>query len=160
MDGIICDYNYAFDPSVRLKRYFGESSENKYIFLVDEAHNLVDRAREMYSATIVKEDVLAIKKLFTGKDKRITGNLEKLNKVMLSYKRMCVDGFMLLPTIDEMSTPMLRYVAAMEKYHQKRTFTQKTSTVDTNFRQKKDRRLLLKILICFNFSGKETKNGS
>lgn len=116
VDGIICDYNYAFDPSVRLKRYFGESSENKYIFLVDEAHNLVDRAREMYSATIVKEDVLAIKKLFTGKDKRITGNLEKLNKVMLSYKRMCVDGFMLLPTIDEMSTPMLRYVAAMEKY--------------------------------------------
>ena len=116
VDGIICDYNYAFDPSVRLKRYFGESSENKYIFLVDETHNLVDRAREMYSATIVKEDVLAIKKLFTGKDKRITGNLEKLNKVMLSYKRMCVDGFMLLPTIDEMSTPMLRYVAAMEKY--------------------------------------------
>lgn len=116
VDGIICDYNYAFDPSVRLKRYFGESSENKYIFLVDEAHNLVDRAREMYSATIVKEDVLAIKKLFTGKDKRITGNLEKLNKVMLSYKRMCVDGFMLLPAIDEMSTPMLRYVAAMEKY--------------------------------------------
>ena len=51
-------------------------------------------------------------------------------------------------------------LAAMGKYHQKRIFTQKTSTVDTNFQQKKDRKLLLKILICFNFSGKETKNGS
>lgn len=54
-DGIICDYNYVFDPNVALKRYFGEKVKGDYIFLVDEAHNLVDRAREMYSASIVKK---------------------------------------------------------------------------------------------------------
>ena len=61
-DGIICDYNYVFDPNVALKRYFGEGNRGEYIFLVDEAHNLVDRARQMYSAILVKEDFLTIKK--------------------------------------------------------------------------------------------------
>lgn len=60
-DGIICDYNYVFDPNVALKRYFGEGNRGEYIFLVDEAHNLVDRARQMYSAILVKEDFLTIK---------------------------------------------------------------------------------------------------
>ena len=67
-DGIICDYNYVFDPNVALKRYFGEKVKGDYIFLVDEAHNLVDRAREMYSASIVKEDFLEIKKLLKTTD--------------------------------------------------------------------------------------------
>jgi DNA excision repair protein ERCC-2 len=53
-DGIICDYNYAFDPRVYLKRFFQDVSEN-YAFLVDEAHNMVDRAREMFSAELHKQ---------------------------------------------------------------------------------------------------------
>ncbi len=53
VDGIICDYNYVFDPSVRLKRYFGEGEAGKdFLILVDEAHNLVQRAREMYSGSL------------------------------------------------------------------------------------------------------------
>ncbi len=48
VDGIICDYNYVFDPNVRLKRYFAEGKKGEYLFLIDEAHNLVPRAREMY----------------------------------------------------------------------------------------------------------------
>ena len=47
---IICDYNYVFDPAVRLKRFFDKSG--RYTLLIDEAHNLIDRAREMYSAEI------------------------------------------------------------------------------------------------------------
>ena len=50
VDGIICDYNYVFDPNVHLKRFFGENISGDYIFLIDEAHNLVERGREMYSA--------------------------------------------------------------------------------------------------------------
>lgn len=50
VDIIICDYNYLFDPMVYLKRYFDEDA-SKMIVLVDEAHNLVDRGREMYSAS-------------------------------------------------------------------------------------------------------------
>ena len=57
-DNILCDYNYVFDPNVYLKRFFQETPKEKYLFLVDEAHNLVDRSREMYSAQLYKEDIL------------------------------------------------------------------------------------------------------
>ena len=50
VDAVICDYNYVFDPTVHLKRFFGEGAGGDYIFLIDEAHNLVERGREMYSA--------------------------------------------------------------------------------------------------------------
>lgn len=53
-DAVICDYNYVFDPSVYLKRYFRDGSICDCAFLIDEAHNLVDRARGMYSAEIDK----------------------------------------------------------------------------------------------------------
>lgn len=60
-DGIICDYNYLFDPHVYLKRFFAAQSKD-YLFLIDEAHNLLERGREMYSATLYKEDFLSIKR--------------------------------------------------------------------------------------------------
>lgn len=50
-DIIIGDYNYVFDPRVYLKRFFDEKTE-QYTFLVDEAHNLLDRARSMFSAEL------------------------------------------------------------------------------------------------------------
>lgn len=62
-DSVICDYNYVFDPHASLKRFFSEGMKDEYIFLVDEAHNLVERGREMYSASICKEDILALRKL-------------------------------------------------------------------------------------------------
>lgn len=55
-DLIICDYNYAFDPRVRLQRYF-QRGRQKQALLIDEAHNLPDRARGMYSASISKKNV-------------------------------------------------------------------------------------------------------
>lgn len=62
-DSVICDYNYVFDPHASLKRFFSEGMKGDYIFLIDEAHNLVERGREMYSASICKEDILALRKL-------------------------------------------------------------------------------------------------
>lgn len=61
-DGIICDYNYLFDPHVYLKRFFGEGVRGEYLFLIDEAHNLLERGREMYSATLIKEDFLELRR--------------------------------------------------------------------------------------------------
>lgn len=61
-DGIICDYNYLFDPHVYLKRFFGEGTRGNYLFLIDEAHNLVERGREMYSASLVKEKFLELRR--------------------------------------------------------------------------------------------------
>lgn len=49
-DAVICDFNYLFDPRVYIRRYFTEGG--RFAFLVDEAHNLPDRAREMYSAEL------------------------------------------------------------------------------------------------------------
>ena len=62
-DGILCDYNYVFDPHVYLRRFFGEGAgREQYLFLIDEAHNLLERGREMYSAQLYKEDFLTLKK--------------------------------------------------------------------------------------------------
>ena len=62
---MICDYNYAFDPQAHLKRFFSESGKGEYLFLIDEAHNLVERGREMYSASLYKRRFTGSKK--TGK---------------------------------------------------------------------------------------------
>lgn len=88
-DVIICDYNYVFDPNVRLKRFFAEGLKGDYLFLVDEAHNLVERGRNMYSAQLCKEEILAVKKLFPDKTNRVVKQLERCNKLLLEYKRTC-----------------------------------------------------------------------
>lgn len=87
MDIIICDYNYVFDPNVYLKRFFADGRPGENIFLIDEAHNMVDRAREMYSETIAKEDVLYVKSFVKDYSKKTAGALDKLNKLLLGYKK-------------------------------------------------------------------------
>lgn len=61
-DAVICDYNYLFDPHVYLKRFFGDGVTGEYIFLIDEAHNLLERGREMYSAVLWKEQFLELRR--------------------------------------------------------------------------------------------------
>jgi len=87
---IVCDYNYAFDPSAMLRRFFVEGT-GKYTLLVDEAHNLVNRARGMYSAQISKSDILELKKLVKGLDTRLYGYFEKLNKVFIEIRNEMKD---------------------------------------------------------------------
>lgn len=88
-DVIIGDYNYAFDPTACLKRFFAIGKENDFVFLIDEAHNLVDRAREMYSATLVKEDFIAMKKLAKPCSRKVANALEACNRILLAHKREC-----------------------------------------------------------------------
>lgn len=90
-DVIICDYNYVFDPNVYLRRFFGEGNKGSYLFLVDEAHNLVERGREMYSAVLVKEDFLEQKKLLKPYSRKLERLLETCNRQMLAWKRECED---------------------------------------------------------------------
>jgi len=92
-DLVICDYNYAFDPRVYLRRFFDESSDD-FLFLVDEAHNLVDRAREMYSAELSKEKIMAVKRAVPKWNLELIKSLEKMNKVFLQWKKDCEkDGY-------------------------------------------------------------------
>lgn len=84
---IICDYNYLFDPVVYLKRFF--DFDNKYIFLIDEAHNLIERGRDMYSFTLHQKDLREIKKLFSKESKlfkSFSKVLTQLNKLIKEYK--------------------------------------------------------------------------
>ncbi|WDV46101.1 ATP-dependent DNA helicase [Clostridiaceae bacterium M8S5] len=92
-DCVICDYNYVFDPIVYLRRFF-DTEQSNYTFLIDEAHNLVDRAREMYSAQINKKKFMNLKKITKGKEKKIHKLLGKVNSFMISLKNECEEkGF-------------------------------------------------------------------
>lgn len=88
-DAVICDYNYVFDPNVYLKRYFREGSVCDCAFLIDEAHNLVDRARSMYSAEIdkytLKDALYTASMVFNTLEKLIVKALEKIEE----YEKLC-----------------------------------------------------------------------
>ncbi|MGN1148313.1 MAG: ATP-dependent DNA helicase [Lachnospiraceae bacterium] len=137
-DGIIGDYNYVFDPHVYLKRFFGEGVQGNYIFLVDEAHNLLERGREMYSAVLHKEAFLQLKKQIkeaqenlhlpvsekgsTGHAGRIRDfgpklerQLEKCNKELLLLKREC-ENYQVLTMIDTFVQALMRLHDTMDKY--------------------------------------------
>lgn len=88
-DAVICDYNYLFDPHVYLKRFFSEGIREDYVFLIDEAHNLVERGREMYSAVLKKEDFPELKKIVKDYDSKMYRQLERCNREMLELKREC-----------------------------------------------------------------------
>ncbi len=77
-DILLLDYNYAFDPNVRLQRFFPPEEGSNYLFLIDEAHNMVDRAREMYSTELSTKDIMKIKKAFGRKGRSIKKVLDEL----------------------------------------------------------------------------------
>lgn len=95
-DGIICDYNYVFDPNAYLRRYFGEANKGDYLFLIDEAHNLVERGREMYSAAIFKSDIMEFKKMIKGCDRKLYNAAERANKALLEIKRNVAEEYLRL----------------------------------------------------------------
>lgn len=115
-DGILCDYNYVFDPHVYLRRFFGEGSvRGRHLLLVDEAHNLLERGREMYSAVLYKEDFLALKKTVKAYDIKMEKRLEKCNRELLLLKRECED-WCIPDTIDGFVEALLRLASCMEDY--------------------------------------------
>lgn len=86
-DCVICDYNYVFDPRVYLKRFFIDNGGD-YTFLIDEAHNLVDRARSMFSAELYKKPFLELRRLFKDSDPGIAKALGKLNTHMIGLRKL------------------------------------------------------------------------
>lgn len=114
-DNIICDYNYVFDPNVYLKRFFAAGNKSEGIFLIDEAHNLVDRAREMYSASLTKESFLQTKKYFKIYNGGIPKALDKCNKILLGFKRECDEVY--FPTeLDPLILALTHLVGTFQKF--------------------------------------------
>ena len=115
VDGVICDYNYVFDPNVHLKRFFGEGVKGNYIFLIDEAHNLVERGREMYSAAICKEDILEVKKRVKNYSPGLSRALEKVNRQLLELKKTC-EKYEILENPGAVSLGMLQVMGELDKF--------------------------------------------
>ncbi len=130
VDSVICDYNYLFDPKVQLKRFFSEGGlKEKYLFLVDEAHNLVDRGRNMYSAELKKRDIMAVRRILKPVSKGAEKALSHLNRDMLSLNRRINEeiienrGYERYITLDNCDTVMIhlmQFVAEMEKLIEER----------------------------------------
>ena len=115
-DAIICDYNYVFDPRVYLKRFLSENNAGKdYVFLIDEAHNLVERGREMYSAALFKNAFLKMKRLLKEQAPKVARLLEKCNKELLAMKRQCED-YQKQEGIDGFVNALMRVFAALDDF--------------------------------------------
>lgn len=114
-DGIICDYNYVFDPNARLKRYFADGNQGDYLFLIDEAHNLVRRAREMFSACLVKEDILLVKKIIKGRSRKLERELERCNRNLLELKRESAE-YRVLPDANLLASNLLGVMGEFDSF--------------------------------------------
>lgn len=94
-DIIVCDYNYVFDPTVYLRRYFEGEPDQKYVFLVDEAHNLVDRACGMYTAELHYSELSAVYRFMLSQEDDALAErfmpLERLLVAVQGCKRLCRD---------------------------------------------------------------------
>jgi Rad3-related DNA helicase len=81
VDVVVCDYNYVFDPKVYLRRHFSEEPGD-YAFLVDEAHNLVDRAREMFSADLETREIQDVRRALKQAVPRCAKALTRLTSTL------------------------------------------------------------------------------
>lgn len=113
VDAVIGDYNYVFDPNAHLKRFFSEGKKGKYLFLIDEAHNLVERGREMYSAVLYKEQFLSVKKKMKEYPK-LTRQLDACNKILLEMKREC-ETYQIHNSISSLYVKLVNVLNNMEK---------------------------------------------
>lgn len=91
-DAIICDYNYVFDPNVYLKRYFEDGMKCNCAFLIDEAHNLVDRARNMYSAEFSKKTLITALEVCQAKFPAIEKLILNVLEEVTTYEDRCMNG--------------------------------------------------------------------
>lgn len=126
-DAVICDYNYVFDPNVYLRRFFSAEKKGNMVLLVDEAHNLVERGREMYSARLVKEDFLAVKRIVKATmrhEKRpevqyllrkFEKSLEAVNRCLLNWKHEC-DEFEVISDTGMLEFQLLRVLGDYELF--------------------------------------------
>ena len=114
-DAVICDYNYAFDPQAHLKRFFSESGKGEYLFLIDEAHNLVERGREMYSASLYKEDLLEVRKLVKAEDPKLAKGLSECNQQFLELKREC-EHYQILKSVSHIALKLMNVLSKLEDY--------------------------------------------
>lgn len=113
-DIVICDYNYYFDPRVALQRE-DVFNKDKDILLIDEAHNLEDRTRNMYSPELVKEEFYEVYKLMKA-EKSISKELYNINKKFIDIKKSIKEAEILKEPPDQLINALRKFVLKAEKY--------------------------------------------
>lgn len=86
----VADFNYVFDPLVRIGR-FSESRRDTAL-LVDEAHNLVDRARGMHSGTLNRFELLQAHKLIVRSHPILAKKIKTLTNGLLRIGQSGLDS--------------------------------------------------------------------
>lgn len=127
-DLVLCDYNYVFDPRVSLKRFFDVDLGASYVFLVDEAHHLVDRAREMYSASLQKTAVMDLKKRLKKPAPTVSRAMDKINTQLVALKKEAADRR--YTTCEDMPEPLLASLRRFEETAQKFLAKSEKSSID------------------------------
>ncbi|HNY10517.1 MAG TPA: ATP-dependent DNA helicase [Candidatus Wallbacteria bacterium] len=118
-DCVICHYNYVFDPRVYLKRFFQDGGGD-YAFLIDEAHNLVDRAREMFSARLNREGVAAVRKALKKDAPKLYRSLGKINSYFLKLDKSQMfsekDAYVQAEPPEEITVPLGNFIQAAREW--------------------------------------------
>ena len=118
-DVIICDYNYVFDPRVYLRRFFLEE-ENDFTLLIDEAHNLVDRSRDMFSSEIFKQAFLDTRKILKDDLPNVYKKLTSINSVLLKCRKKCDEqgnkNVVEKDAPEDLLPPLRRFIKAAEEW--------------------------------------------
>ncbi|MDF2948712.1 MAG: helicase, Rad3 [Sedimentibacter sp.] len=114
-DVVICDYNYYFDPRVALQRD-DVFKNNNDILLVDEAHNLEDRTRSMYSPELIKEEYYDVYKLMKKINKKISSSLSIVNKKFIEVRKSADEPFILEDEPSELINSIRKFAVLAEEY--------------------------------------------
>ncbi len=166
VDCVICDVNYAFDPRVYLRRFFLDGSLH-CTFLIDEAHNLIDRSREMFSAWINKASFLELRRKLDNKKSEVYKLAGEINKTLLERKQAQGDDVYawdrdrpegLLPLLKSLVLRLERKITAnprsplnpflLEHYFAANWFCKVADMYDTNYvtcLEQKERDLIVKL---------------
>jgi len=75
---VVCDYNYVFDPAIGLLGLGAGGELEDTLLVVDEAHNLVDRARGYYSPRLEAAAVLRARELVRGHRHKVCRDLDEV----------------------------------------------------------------------------------
>ncbi|MBQ9155187.1 MAG: ATP-dependent DNA helicase [Eubacterium sp.] len=109
-ESVICDYNYVFDPHVNGRGLFGENNRKRELLLIDEAHNFLDRAREMYSADIRKEELIYVRRQFQKRSGFIVKKLQAAIRALSGLEKEEEEN------VDRLYFPLMRLLGPLEDY--------------------------------------------
>lgn len=112
-DFVVCDYNYAFHPISYLRRFFEVPDKTYRIFaLVDEAHNLIDRARDMFTVTFSEEDYKNLKKELKGyRNPEINKILRKINQDLRLFKQFEFNDQPII--LEQLDSKFIQYITKL-----------------------------------------------